>query len=188
MAKKGARALEPAHYAAVLADVRVLEDLGRPRADGAEVAKELHKGYSLFTNRDDGRTNCVACHSGRQFSDEGFHNMGVDAESSPPGQERGRFATVPVGQKNRYLIDAYRTPTLRSLGRTAPYLHNGTATELSDVVAHHARANTFLDPLMRNSRGGVRGDDLEPGEVEALVLFLRALQGDDPDPVFRTPP
>jgi cytochrome c peroxidase len=179
-ARRDGKDLEPAHYAAVLAEPGALATLDRSGAKPEEVARELYHGYALFHGLEGrGRTNCVACHSGRQFTDEHFHNLGWDDIPPESGKERGRFPSMPVGQKDRYLIDAYKTPTLRSLVRTGPYMHNGAAEELRDVVTHHAHAGAFLDPLMRDAQGGVRGDDLTADEVAALVLFLRSLNGED---------
>jgi cytochrome c peroxidase len=187
-ARLGGQELGEGHYAAVLAEPGVLEDLGRPKEKAAEVARELHRGYRLFFDYGStGRANCAACHSGRQFTDGGFHNLGLD-EPAGPGQERGRFPSVPVGHKDRSQIDAYKTPTLRSLLRTAPYLHDGRGAELRDVISHHARRGVYLDPLMLDARDHVKGDELTDDEVAALVLFLRALNGDDVDEVFRTVP
>ncbi len=186
MAKKGAPSLEPAHYEAVLDDA-ALADLGRVRVDKAEVARELHRGYTLFSDtRKERRTNCVDCHSGRQFTDGDFHNLGVGPRS-PPLREGSRFAAVPIGRKDGFLIGAYKTPTLRSLPRTGPYLHDGSADDLGQVVEHHAHRNLYLDPKMLDKEDHVRGDDLKPEEVEALVLFLRALNGDEVDAVLRKP-
>jgi cytochrome c peroxidase len=188
MAGKGRRTPEPEDYEAVLGEAGVLEGLGKPKDVKADVARDLHRGYRLFYNRDgDRRANCVACHGGRQFSDGDFHNLGVGVPSLP-GQEQGRFVTVPVGQKNRHLIDAYKTPTLRGLLRTGPYLHDGSGDDLSAVVGHHAIANYHLDPEMRDDKGHVRGDNFKPEEVEALVLFLKALNGDEVDSSLRKPP
>jgi cytochrome c peroxidase len=186
MVKKGARSLEPAHYEAVLDDA-ALTELGRARTAKAEVARDLHRGYTLFHDRGaERRTNCIDCHGGRQFTDGDFHNLGVGSRSPPP-KEGSRFGAVPVGQKDRYLIGAYKTPTLRSLLRTRPYLHDGSADHLGQVVDHHAHRNLYLDPKMVDDRDRVRGDDLKPEELEALVLFLRALNGDDADEVLRKP-
>jgi cytochrome c peroxidase len=157
----------------------VLAELGRSGAKKADVARELDQGHRLFFNiGDTRRANCVACHSGSQFTDGGFHNLGIDPEPAP-GKETGRFAVVGVGQKDRYLIGAYKTPTLRSLLRTAPYYHDGSAADLATVVRHHAQRHRFLDPEMLDERDRVRGDDLRDEEVEALVLFLHALNGED---------
>jgi cytochrome c peroxidase len=188
-ARAAGKGLGPDHYAAVLAAPGTLAELGRPQAKPEDVADELYHGYALFHGlQGRGRTNCVTCHSGRQFTDGRFHNLGWDDAPPEPGKERGRFTSVPVGQKDRYLIDAYKTPSLRGLLRTGPYLHNGRTEELRDVVAHHARGGAFLDPRMRLPAGGVRGDDLTAEEIDALVLFLRALNGEETPAALDAPP
>jgi cytochrome c peroxidase len=183
-ARKGTRELDASHYEAGLTDA-VLVDLKRPGGKKEDVARELLAGYRLFYNiGDTRRANCVACHSGRQFTDGGFYNLGRDEPK--PGQETGRFTTVPVGQKSFYLIGAYKTPTLRSLLRTWPYYHNGSEDDLARVVRHHAQGTNYLDPAVRGNYH--LGSELKEGEVEALVLFLRALNGEDVAPMFRVPP
>jgi cytochrome c peroxidase len=177
-ARRANRELAEADYADVLAEAGATQELGRPGAKPAETAAQLYRGYRLFFDRDStDRVNCSACHGGGQFTDEGFHNLGWE-EASPPGRERGRFATMPLGSKDRRLIDAFKTPTLRSLLRTGPYYHNGREVELRNVVEHHSRRGAYLDPLLRGPWDHVRGDDLKPEEVSSLVLFLHALNGD----------
>lgn len=138
-----------------------------------EVAQALHRGYTLFTGRD--QAGCVRCHDGPTFSDNGFHNLGIgdSAGRQWPGKETGRFAVVAPGLKDRRQIGAYKTPTLRALPRTGPYFHDGSRAELFEVVAWHVgkAPGPFLDPEIRNR-------DLKEDAVRALVLFLRALDGD----------
>ncbi len=107
--------LSAEHYEAVLDDA-ALTTLNRDKESKAKVAADLMRGYRLFYNLDKDRPlmHCFRCHGGRTFSDNQFHNLGIGFPSRP-GQEVGRFARVPVGQKDRYLIDAYKTPTLRNL-------------------------------------------------------------------------
>jgi cytochrome c peroxidase len=186
-AQKGAASLEPAHYEAVLDDA-ALKELERAGKTKAEVAKELHRGYALFHDLGGERlTNCAECHSGRTFSDGEFHNVRIGARSPAP-KEGSRFAAVPVGRKDRYLIGAFKTPTLRSLLRTAPYFHDGSGKSLEQAVKDHTISNIYLDPKMKDATGRVRGVLLKEEEVEALVLFLRALNGDEPDAMLRKPP
>jgi cytochrome c peroxidase len=173
--KKGSPALEAAHYEAVLQDGD-FPDLDRDKAKKADVARELALGAQLFRNA--ARTNCIACHSGGQFTDGDFHNLGV--EEPLPGEQRGRFTSVPIGQKDRHLINAFKTPTLRSLLRTAPYMHNGEAATLKDAMNRHFTLRPNLDPQLLDANGRIRGHDLKPEEIEALVLFLRGLNGEPP--------
>jgi cytochrome c peroxidase len=183
--------LKAEHYETVL-DAASLAELGREKAKKTDVAAELLHGYRLFHGRDESRPllNCSRCHSGQTFSDNGFHNLGV-GYSSRPGQEGGRFAQVPVGQKDRYLIDAYKTPTLRNLLRTGPYFHNGSKVRLHEVVEFYnqgARRNNYLDPELRGPEGQTRLLGLSAAEIDAVVLFLRALNGGDVDAVLKTQP
>lgn len=181
--------LKAEHYEAVL-DNAALKELGRDKAKKADVAADLIRGYVLFNGHDEARprVNCNRCHSGRNFTDQGFHNLGI-GPTSRVGQEAGRFAQVPIGQKDRYLIDAYKTPTLRNLPRTGPYFHDGRNNSLREVVEFYnvgAERNNYLDPELR----GPNGRDmlgLTAAEIEALVLFLSALGGGEVDPILRGP-
>jgi cytochrome c peroxidase len=183
--------LKAEHYQAVLDDAD-FADLSRDKAKKSETAAELMRGYLLFHGLDKTRplVNCYRCHSGKTFSDNEFHNLGI-GRSSRPGQEGGRFAQVPIGRKNRYLIDAYMTPTLRNLRRTNPYFHNGSAASLREVVEFYndgAERNSHLDPELRGQDGQTRLLGLRAAEIDALVLFLNSLNGRDVDVVLRSPP
>jgi cytochrome c peroxidase len=179
-ARKGGSDLKAEHYKAILDDT-ALAELDRATAKKADVAAELMRGYRLFHGREITRplVNCYRCHTGPTFTDNEFHNLGI-GYLSKSGQESGRFARVPVGQKDRYLIDAYKTPTLRNLPRTGPYFHNGSLDRLREVVEfynHGANANEHLDPELRGDDGQTRILELSAAEIEALVLFLKALNG-----------
>jgi cytochrome c peroxidase len=159
------------------------------------VAAQLRRGYQLFADRDPLRqTNCSACHGGPHFTDDRFHNVGLGwTPDYTPGRETGRFVTAPIGHKDRLLIGAFRTPSLRALPRTAPYMHDGSVPTLEKVVEFFNAGrhwNDFLAPELRNERDPVamRKLNLGPEDVEALVLFLRALDGDEIDPYLMMPP
>lgn len=117
-------------------------------------------GLELFR----GKGHCVTCHVGPNFTDEQFHNTGIawrgDATSgslADIGRERG----------------AFKTPTLRELPRTAPYMHDGSFATLEQVVEYYStgiRANPFLDREIRPRH-------FTAEEKLALVAFLRALSG-----------
>jgi cytochrome c peroxidase len=179
-ARKSSSDLKVEHYEAVLDDT-ALAELDRAKAKKSDVAAELMRGYRLFHGREKNRplVNCHRCHSGPIFTDNMFHNLGI-GYLSRPGQEGGRFAQVPIGQKDRYLIDAYKTPTLRNLQRTGPYFHNGSLDRLREVVEfynHGANANEHLDSELRGEDGQTRLLELNAAEIDALVLFLKALNG-----------
>ncbi len=115
-----------------------------------------------------GKANCAACHAGPTFSDERFHNTGV-AWRDGRLQDVGRFG-VTANSVDR---GAFKTPTLRDISRTAPYMHDGRVLTLPEVIDYYDRggnANPGLDPELRPLR-------LTAPDKNALVAFLRSLNG-----------
>lgn len=115
-----------------------------------DVAASLARGRTLFF----GKARCNSCHVAENFTDNQFHNLGVGVKDGKlPVDSQGRFARLPIGHKNPELIGAFKTPTLRSLASTGPYLHDGSEETLEKVVDFYDRggnANEFLDPKMRD--------------------------------------
>jgi cytochrome c peroxidase len=113
-------------------------------------------GLELFR----GKGHCVTCHVGPNFTDEQFHNTGIawsGDQLADNGREHGTF----------------KTPTLRELPLTAPYMHDGSLATLEDVVEYYAsgvRANPFLDREIRPRH-------FTTEEKRALLAFLRSLTG-----------
>jgi cytochrome c peroxidase len=171
--QRGALSPEPADYAKLLDEnvLKVLLGSEEPKPK-EEVAKELVVGYTLFH----GKAACSKCHSGRNYTDNGFHNIGEgdNALDRPPEREMGRFAVLPPSLKDRGMIGAFKTPTLRALPRTAPYFHRGLRTELFDAVQVHVRPRR----VGVNMSTEIRERNLKEEEVYALVRFLRALDGE----------
>ena len=115
-----------------------------------------------------GKANCTFCHSGPTFSDEEFHNTGV-AWRDGEWLDDGRFL-VTQDARDR---GKFKTPTLREVARTAPYMHDGSLATLEDVVDFYsdgARPNPSLDPEVRRL-------DLSSEEKAQLVAFLHTLNG-----------
>ena len=115
------------------------------------------------------RGNCAVCHTRGNFTDEHFHNTGV-AWDGRRWNDPGRFL---VSRKDRDR-GAFKTPTLRDVAETAPYMHDGTLRTLPDVVEFYdrgGRPNPALDPEIRPLR-------LTAADKQALVAFLRALTGE----------
>lgn len=122
------------------------------------------RGLDLFQ----GRARCDRCHTGPLLSDEGFHNTGVAWRAGTP-TDSGRGAIT----RRAADIGAFRTPSLREVERTAPYMHDGSLKTLEDVVDFYDRGgheNPALDPLLRRL-------DLDVSDKAALVAYLRALSG-----------
>ena len=122
------------------------------------------------------KAKCTLCHVGANFSDEQFHNLGVgwDAETGKFA-DLGRWAIAPIGAKNPSEIAAFKTPTLRDLVRTGPFMHDGSEKTLEEVVAFYDKggnANPHLDKDMQPLK-------LTNDEAADLVEFLKALTGDE---------
>ena len=106
------------------------------------------------------KANCTACHVGPTFTDERLHNTGVAWRTgtlTDPGAGGG----------------AFKTPTLREIARTAPYMHDGSLASLEDVVEyydHGGNANPMLD-------SDVRPLKLTADDKRALLAFLQSLSG-----------
>lgn len=132
--------------------------------DSSALNTQERSGFQLFR----GRGLCVVCHSGPDFTDDLFHNTGV-AWKNERFTDDGRFT---VSRKNEDR-GAFKTPTLREIERTAPYMHDGSMATLEEVVDFYAlggRRNFTLDPRMRTL-------ELTNDDKRALVAFLKALSG-----------
>jgi cytochrome c peroxidase len=195
--KRGDKTLKDADYLQALKDtpedeVKLLWEDPAKKEEPGKLSEKLFNGHKVF--RDAG---CYKCHSNLNFTDDSFHNLGVGFADL----QRGRFAALPIGEKDVRMIGAFKTPTLRALPRTAPYLHNGREfdalhgdkykEELFKVVVLHVKVspsqldgNPHLDPLLRDDKDPSKPRDLKLKEdqIRDVVSFLIALDG-APDPV-----
>jgi cytochrome c peroxidase len=131
------------------------------------------RGLQVFR----GKGNCTACHVGPNFTDERPHNTGVAWRAMPAA---GHAAAPEPSEPLAAPLDpgaghgAFKTPTLREIARTAPYMHDGSLRRLEDVIDFYERGgqpNPHLDAEIRPLR-------LTPEEKRALVAFLRTLSGE----------
>ncbi len=118
------------------------------------------KGFALFR----GKAGCVRCHTPPAFTDSGIHNIGLD--SMDPG-----YAEI-TGQSRHH--NAFRTPSLRHVSRTPPYMHNGVYHSLKAVISHYNKGGVL--------KGG--GNELKPlqlsrEEQQQLLSFLQTLATDN---------
>jgi cytochrome c peroxidase len=155
------------------------------------------------------RLQCDLCHTTPLFSDDEFHNLGVPAGTEP---DLGRASGLPQLQQSRFrgtgpyadgppavrsedyrvgeaLVGAFRTPSLREVGETAPYGHNGRIATLDDWLEHYVRVTTSSQP----TTVGRLDPTLAPVEVTAqekreLIAFLHALSSDYASEWTQTPP
>jgi cytochrome c peroxidase len=133
--------------------------------DEKALSASAKRGFELF----DGKARCSICHQGQNFTDNSFHNIGLNN-----GDDIGRyeFIKVPV------MKGAFKTPTLRDITRTAPYMHNGEFQTLDQVIEHYVKGavdKPNLSPDMKPVK-------LTRQEQLDLLEFLRSLT-DEPQPV-----
>ena len=133
---------------------------GEPEA----LSEQARHGLRIFR----GKGNCAACHVGPTVTDENFHNTGV-AWRDGKLLDQGRYQVTGTEEDR----GAFKTPTLRNVERTAPYMYDGSIATLDDVIEHYDRGgkeNPYLDAELRPLK-------LTSEEKQALVTFLHALSG-----------
>lgn len=126
--------------------------------DDVALSAEEFRGFRIFV----GKGGCVSCHGGWRMTDDTFHDIGVQSDDPGRSAVTGGAAGIP----------AFKTPGLRQVSRTAPYMHNGSLATLDDVVAHYAGGHLKRPSLAPNL---VRDLKLDGQERAALVAFLKAL-------------
>ncbi|MCA0013031.1 c-type cytochrome [Mesorhizobium sp. B292B1B] len=158
---------------------------------GDAFSREEILGLKLFI----GKANCVTCHNGPRFTDNGFHNTGVPpVKGLPP--DRGRVDAVAQVQADPFncfgayrdgdvgacgelrfmvkdtpeLVRAYKTPSLRGAATRPPYMHAGQFASLDEVVAHYAKAAPSVEGTSE-----IHPLELSDRERAALVAFLKTL-------------
>ena len=119
------------------------------------------RGWNVFNSGN--KANCTACHKYPNFSDGAYHNIGVGMDVEKP--DPGRYEI----SKLKGDTGAFKTPTLREIHRTAPYMHDGSEATLEDVVEYYVKggvANPYLDDEMKKLT-------LTDQEKKDLVTFMK---------------
>ena len=129
------------------------------------LSASARRGMELFT----GEAGCIRCHHGPLLTDGKFHRLGVSF------RDRGRGAVT----SRREDLYKFRTPPLRDVARTAPYMHDGSLKTLAEVVEFYYRAAPTKAP------GGLPLDIMPLAaqsfsDIDDLVAFLQALTGEPP--------
>jgi cytochrome c peroxidase len=142
--------------------------------DEKAVSDSVKRGFVVFSSKDKG--NCTACHTVGEkdalFTDNKFHNIGVGANIERIVDE-GRYAVT----KNEADRGAFRTPSLRNIALTAPYMHDGSLKNLKEVVDFYIGGGNSNPHLDQN----IRALDFLSGQERAdLLAFLNALTGEMP--------
>lgn len=169
------------------------------------LSPSARRGLKLFV----GSANCRVCHMGPNFTDGEFHDTrvppldggqpvdagrfaGIDVVKRDPFNARGAFSDDQTGAAVEFLINnpdnwgRFKTPSLRNVALTAPYMHQGQFKTLREVVSFYStldgatpaghHAETILQPLMLSNQ-----------EIDDLVAFLESLTDDAIDPALKAP-
>lgn len=126
--------------------------------DDEAISPAAVRGFALFN----GNARCADCHSGWNFTDNGFHDIGL------PTEDKGRAEIAPGDPKALY---AFKTPGLRDTLRRAPYMHNGSLADMEQVLTHYVSGG-----VERPSRSNkMRPLNLTEREIGDLLAFLETL-------------
>ncbi|MFN0168714.1 MAG: cytochrome-c peroxidase [Bryobacteraceae bacterium] len=131
--------------------------------DKSAMSESQVRGMRIYLDK----AKCDQCHEGVNFTSNMFANIGVGANK--PSPDVGRFAVT----QNPKDWGAFKTPTLRDIARTAPYMHDGSLKTLEEVVDYYDKGgekNRNLDERMKPLK-------LSAQEKSDLAGFLRALSG-----------
>ena len=131
------------------------------------MSNSAKRGRVLFFST---RVNCSACHVGANLADEKYHNLGVGIDLEKP--DLGRYEITKKDED----WGAFKTPTVRNVVYSAPYMHDGSLATLEEVVEHYNKGgvpNKNLSPKIVKL-------NLTPEEKTDLVEFMKACTGSFP--------
>ena len=135
--------------------------------DAAALNTDEKNGMALFKQK------CASCHSGELFTDFSYRNNGMAPNKI---NDQGRFS-ITKNDNDRY---KFKVPSLRNIGLTAPYMHDGRFVSLEQVLDHYSdnmQPSATLDEVFKLSNGKV-GVSMTAAEKQSIILFLRALSDD----------
>lgn len=141
--------------------------------DKGALSESAQRGMTLFF----GKANCSACHTGPNFTDFAFHNIGVGMDKPEP--DAGRAAVSKLEGDT----GAFKTPTVREVARSGPYMHDGGMKTLEEVVEHYAKGGTpnkYLDEEVFKL-------SLTDQDKADLVTFLKEGLSSDTYPLHEAP-
>jgi len=130
--------------------------------DETAISPAAKNGFDLFN----GKARCAQCHSGWNFTDNGFHDVGLR------GQDRGRGANLALES----MQFAFKTPTLRNADLRSPYTHDGSELTLQSVIAFYDRGGDVKRPSLDPAIVPLH---LTPREMNDLEAFLKMLTSID---------
>lgn len=141
--------------------------------DESALSEAAQRGMKIFFNK----AVCSACHAGPNFTDNAFHNVGVGMDQDEPDAGREAVSGL-LGDRG-----SFKTPTLREIGRTAPYMHDGSLATLDDVIEHY-RKGGVPNPQLDEEIFPLKITDEEKAD---LITFLKEGLSSDTYPAHEEP-
>lgn len=131
--------------------------------DTGKLEGAAQRGWEIFRDR-----GCATCHSGDNFSDGEFHNVGIAVPKKPGEGDigRGKITNDPADNYK------FRTPTLRNVSNTAPYFHDGSVDSLEQAVRYMASGGDKKVPGLDDKLQDLK---LTDAQIKDLVAFLESL-------------
>jgi cytochrome c peroxidase len=136
-------------------------------AEAHPMSEEAKRGREIFFTE---RGNCTACHVGANLADEKYHNLGIGMDKPEP--DLGRFVVT----KDPKDTGAFKTPTVRNVALSAPYMHDGSLATLEEVVEWYDKGG-HPNPHLSEK---VRPLKLSAQDKADLVAFMKACTGPTP--------
>jgi cytochrome c peroxidase len=133
------------------------------KGDDTAISPAAIRGFALFNTK----ANCVTCHSGWNFTDSSFHDIGIT------GSDKGRGPILGIDSMNH----AFKTPTLRNIDRRAPYGHNGTEADLVAIMELYNMGGREKRPTLSSD---IKPLNLTSAEISDVIAFLHTLTSQDP--------
>ncbi len=132
------------------------------KGDEEAISETAKRGFALFNTK----ARCSLCHSGWNFSDSSFHDIGLKTD------DKGRGGFLGFESMNHF----FKTPTLRNVAERAPYMHNGSEATLHDTMELYNKGGRVKRDTLS---GDIRPLNLDTDEIEAIIEFLKTLSSDD---------
>lgn len=139
----------------------------KSKAEMFPMSDSAKRGMTLFFNK----AKCSACHAGANFADEQYHNLGVGMQAAKP--DLGRF-TVTKEEKDK---GAFKTPTLRNVALSPPYMHDGSQQTLEEVIDWYNQGG-HKNPWLSDKMTPLNLTDQE--KVDLLGFLVEGLTGEFP--------
>lgn len=147
--------------------------------DEAAISTDAKRGAKLFL------AHCKSCHDGPHFTDNKFHALAAaQFGEGVPAEDLGRFGDVPEAARKPEMRGQFRTPTLRNVEVTAPYMHAGQFPTLESVMAFYNAGGGSVDGIVKDPE--MKRLNLTQTQQADLVAFMKTLTDTAVPPQLRT--